>query len=462
MSLPIELAPHALQNAASARAVRVTALPTNAQTFGSGGLVRIQVPRRPRAYLIPSGTFLRFDVQIANGASNAQATYANATGTPFATAFTFDGHASAAISQLATYHNSTQLEVILGYNRLYNILLESQTNREQKNGIGQFAISGGANDSRAVANIIASPGVLMLPGTTSAPNTYTFCIPLISSLFGAGQTNNKYIPLDRLNSDLILELTLADFRDAFKVWYQQSSGAAWTTAVPTGQAAAAATISINNMQLVGQLVELDSDAQASYNAIHRSAEIELAVTQYRGYVSSLSAPLSAASVLVPARFQSLTSLTWAFYNNANIGDLSSGAISWRNRANLSTVTYRVGSLQYPPRPIDCGNTSAEIFMELEKSLRSVSATNGMVAFTRDEYTADIGAGAFVGMQELAVFPFAQGTTAAGVNTLAQNMFIDFVFNSSGLPASQTYNIWAWAQFDAKLLIDGTGSLRVVY
>ena len=128
MSLPVEMAPHNLSNAASARAVRITALPTNAQTFQSSGLIRIQIPRRPRAFLIPSGSFLRFDVTV-----NAAIT-GMITGTPSYAGVSFDGHASAAIQQLATYHNSTQLETILGYNRLYSILLESQVSRESKLG----------------------------------------------------------------------------------------------------------------------------------------------------------------------------------------------------------------------------------------------------------------------------------------------------------------------------------------
>jgi len=455
MSLPIELAPHNLSNAASARAVRITALPTNAQTFQSGGLVRIQIPRRPRAFLIPSGSFLRFDVQINKVVTT------DVSGSPSYAGVTFDGHASAAIAQLATYHNSTQLEVILGYNRLYNIFLESQVTRESKFGQGQFSISGGACDTRVSP---ANNGNQVMSGSSGTPGVYAFCIPLISSLFGSGQNGNRYIPLDRLNSDLILELTLDDFRNAFKVWSSSTGGSgtwnAVSTANVTNAADIASAISITNVQFVGQLVELDDSAIALYNKI-TPKEVELAVTQYRGYVSSLTGPLSSASVLVPARFQSTTGLIWGFFNNSYSNDMASGTISWRQRANLSTVTYRIGSLQYPPRPISCDTTSAEIMMEVEKALRSVSAVNGNVGFTKDEYTLDTGAGAFFGMQELAVFPFAEGTTFAGVNTLGANVFVDLVFNSTGLP-SNTYNFWAWAKYDAKILVDETGSMRVVY
>jgi len=455
MSLPIELAPHSLQNAASARSVRITALPTNAQTFTSGSLVRIQIPRRPRAFLIPSGSFLRFDVVVNKVITS------DVSGSPSYAGVTFDGHASALISQLATYHNSTQLEVILGYNRLYNIFLESQVSRESKYGQGQFSISGGANDTRVTP---AAAGTQVMSGSSGTPGTYAFCLPLISSLFGSGQNGNKYIPLDRLNSDLILELTLDDFRNAFKVWSSSTGGSGTWNAVASGNvtnaADVASAISITNVQFVGQLVELDDSAIALYNRINPK-EVELAVTQYRGYVSSLTGPLSSASVLVPARFQSTTALIWGFFNNAYTNDLTQGSVTWRQRANLSTVSYRVGSLQYPPRPISCDTTSAEILMEVEKALRSVNAVNGQVGFTRDEYITDTGAGAFFGMQELAVFPFADGVTFAGVNTLGQNVYVDLVFTSSSLP-SNTYNFWAWAKYDAKLRIDETGSMSVIY
>ena len=301
-----------------------------------------------------------------------------------------------------------------------------------------------------------------MSGTSTTPGTYSFCIPLVSSLFGSGQNGNRYLPLDRLNSDLILELTLDDFKNCFKVW-QSSTGtiSSWTAAASvTNAAGIAGAISINNVQFVGQLVELDDSAMALYNRVHPK-EIELPVTQYRGYVSSLTGPLSSASVLVPARFQSTTGLIWSFHNNSYQGDLTSVTVTWRHRANLSTVSYRIGSLQYPPRPITCGDTSSEIMMEVEKALRCVNAVNGQVGWTKDEYCLDTGAGAFCGMQELAVFPFAEGTTFAGVNTLGQNVYVDLVFNSSSLP-SNTYNFWCWAKYDAKMLIDETGSLRVVY
>lgn len=463
MSLPQELAPHSLTNAASARAVRITALPTNAQTFGSGALVRIQIPRRPRAFLIPSGSFLRFDVQV-----NATMT-TDISGTPSYAGVTFDGHASALIDQLATYHNSTQLEVILGYNRLYNVFLESQVARESKVGQGQYSISGGACDTRVAvgAYLGAGSGAQVMSGVAGTPGVYSFCVPLISSLFGSGQNGNRYIPLDRLNSDLIMELTLADFRNCFKVWKNAATtNTTWTpltdaTYVSSAQSASIASkISIQNVQFVGQLVELDDSAIAIYNRINPK-EIELPVTQYRGYLSSLTGPLSSASVLVPARFQSTTALIWAFYNQAYTNDLTSGTVSWRQRANLASVSYRIGSLQYPPRPISCDTTSAEVFMEVEKALRTVSCVNGNVGFSKDEYTADTGAGAFCGMQELAVFPFAEGTTFAGINSLGQNMYVDLTFTSALLP-SATFNCWIWAKYDAKLLIDETGSMRVVY
>ena len=306
-----------------------------------------------------------------------------------------------------------------------------------------------------------------MSGVSGTPGVYSFCIPLISSLLGSGQNGNKYIPLDRLNSDLILELTLADFRSSFKVWTNSATtNTTWapvtnSTYVNSTQAASIASkISIQNVQFVGQLVELDDSAMSIYNRV-TGKEVELAVTQYRGYLSSLTGPLSSASVLVPARFQSTTGLIWGFFNNAYVNDLTSGTYSWRQRANLASVSYRIGSLQYPPRPISCDGTSAEIMMELEKALRSVSCVNGNVGFTKDEFTNDTGMGAFVGMQELAVFPHAEGTTFAGVNTMGQNVYIDLTFTSTGLPSS-TYNLWCWSKYDAKILIDETGSMRCVY
>ena len=463
MALPMEMAPHDLPNAAMAKALRLTALPTNAQTFTSGSLIRIQVPRRPNAFLIQGGTFLRFDVTVGGSTS----TFVNGTGTPYAAGVTFDGHCSALINQLATYHNSVQLEVMQYYAQLYSTILESQVNKEQKSGnlaggSGNFSIAGGGIDTRGAP--LGEGNMVLQPGSTT-----TFCLPLISSLFGAGQIN-KYIPLDALNSDLIVELTLNDFRQAFVAWAQQTSGATWTNATaPSNPANVAAVISVSNVQLICQVADLDSSATEMYRRMHKGP-IVLPVTQDRGYLSTLTGPLSASSVLVPARFQSVTGLIWSLYNVVNVNSLNAGSITWRNKANLSSISYRIGSLQYPARPLTVNQGGAEVFLESEKFFRSVSAVNGVVAYTRDEWLTDStsssttgAAGAWLAAQDLTAFPHCQGSAYGGVSMLGANMFIDLTFDSGGLfPTTGSYNLIAHAQYDARLIIDETGSLRVEY
>ena len=479
-ALPVEMAPVQTPNAAAARAVRMTALPVNAQTFNSGDLIRINVPRRPGSFLIPSQSFLRFDVVIANGLSTSSTTGLDASGsiaTTGSAGLIFDGHCSSVINTMTTYHGSTVLEQTLGYNRLYAAYLDAQLPREQRNGEGAYSIAGGANDTRGAsgatfdasgATVGTYPGPsawananqIMTSQSTQLASTYTYTMPLISSVFGAGQNGGRYFPLDRLNDGLTLELQLESFQNATKLMVQASSTAQWTADQSTNVAATAACMSIRNVSLVCQLVELDSEAMSAYNRMH-PGEIVLPVTQYRGYQSTLAYPLSANSALVPARFQSVNALIWGMFDQANLNDFSKGSITWRSRANLSTVQYRIGSLSYPSKPIDCWGTAAEVYMEFEKAFRSAGAINGSVSFTKDEFVLDTGAGAFLGAQELSVFPHAQGTTFAGVSTIGQNIFLDQIFGSAGM-SNSTYALWVWAQYDAKIIIDETGSARVVY
>ena len=363
MSLPAEMdLSHQVPNSAQARAVRINALPTNAQSFKSGSLCRIQIPRRVGSFLIPSGTFLTFDVVVDStliSSTDANCYSSGTTGSvaPTSAGFAFDGHASSVISQVQTFHNSQQLEVLSGYNKLYNIMLETQVPREQKTGTGgTYSIAGLANDSRGDATYSTfNANDIIQTGTT-----VKVAFPLLSSIFGAGWNGNKYIPLDRLNSDLILEITFDDFRNGFKFWGKNTSAGApytaantfYSTALPgvCNPANAVNHITIQNVQLVCQLVELDSATLGAYNSLHGS-QIEIPVTQYRTYQTSMTAPLSSYSALVPARFQSVNALFHAFYDNVTVNSLTTGSNSWRTRAGLSTVAYRLGSLVYPPRPI---------------------------------------------------------------------------------------------------------------
>ena len=248
--------------------------------------------------------------------------------------------------------------------------------------------------------------------------TVKVAFPLLSSIFGAGWNGNKYIPLDRLNSDLILEITFDDFRNGFKFWGKNTSAGApytaantfYSTALPgvCNPANAVNHITIQNVQLVCQLVELDSATLGAYNSLHGS-QIEIPVTQYRTYQTSMTAPLSSYSALVPARFQSVNALFHAFYDNVTVNSLTTGSNSWRTRAGLSSVAYRLGSLVYPPRPISCDGTGAEAFLELQKAIGAVSATKeSSVAFLKNEWVVDgfgnASNGAFMLGQELSVFP----------------------------------------------------------
>ena len=234
-----------------------------------------------------------FDVSL-DAATGILTDFATTTGNPTTAGIYFDGHGSSVISQLQTFHNSSQIEIITQYNKLYATMLDLQIPYEQKSGIGgSYSIAGLASDGRTLNSVLDT--YFSADSVITSGQTKRVAFPLLSSVFGASWTGDKAIPLDALNSDIVVELTLDNFANSFRTALLNTATTGpftanvWLTdqAVLATPANIAKHITISNVQLVSQLVELDNATNEAYKRLH-GPMIEIPVKQCRSYTSTIA------------------------------------------------------------------------------------------------------------------------------------------------------------------------------
>jgi hypothetical protein len=209
-----------------------------------------------------------------------------------------------------------------------------------------------------------------LAAGTVMPSPPTYSIPLIS-LFGS--LSNQYIPLFAMTAGPVrIELQLVS--DILKVLNSQ-----------TALSATAADHFIDNVELVAQYIELSDSAIDTIMQSLQGQPLQFVATQYRNYIETkaLANAITQVTCAVPAKFSSLKSLFCV------MRDRSDGAVTFFSQSsphfNLSEYRVRIGGELLPAK---APGSMSEFFMELTKSIGSISDVNHEPTISHFTYSLD--------------------------------------------------------------------------
>jgi hypothetical protein len=464
--------------AVESRSRRRSFFPTNGQQFTSDGNNIIRIDISASAFLDPKHSYLRFK-------------FVNRT----AQTVGFDfGGGHGFIKRLRIEQAGNVLSDVNNYNRLMaGIILpcqggiDSVSHRSITEG-QRFANARAVNTMTAPALAADMSGAIIntpcnsseVVDTVGNNGQYTFSIPLMNGLIGT--TQDKMVPLQMLGSSpLTIEIELADALDI---------GA-------YGGAVAAPTYRIDDVRYIAQLVEVGPEVDAQLRMVQElsGGKLVLNGVDYTHFSGNVPAGGQGnQSINVPARRKSLKSLFFVgqsqtFAAGAGAGNRSqSFNNSYGGHMTLTNYQIKIGSVVYPPTPVDCqfqgvaaavAYTRSEALAELSKCFGSVSSAHGTGSLSTLNYAVsrgnvaelvqDPGAGVAIPSFQFAPFAmdlesFQRTALESGVNTSDRSLPITLLLNIGGpdaaLGANEQFNIDAYVAYDSLYFIDGVGNIRV--
>ena len=459
--------------AVESKSRRRTFFPVNGQQFtdNTNNIVRIDISAD--ALLDTQHSYLRFTNTFN----------ANTVGIDFAGGHSF-------IRRLRVEQSGTILEDIQNYNKLMGgIVLPCQCGHDylKERSITEGVMGPGGSSNGTVANFqqsapltvtaiggaggvlgqaagrMASSNSNNILSQVAAAGSFDFCIPLTSGLFN----NEKLIPLMLMSAPLTIEIELAPHVQAVT-------------------AAGAGTYTWSNVRYIANLVEVGQDVAQQLRMVQEMSGgvLTLAGQTYRHFSGQTSG--GAESVInIPARVKSMKSLF--FYSKGNAADnVANYDVGNGGTISLSEFQLKIGSVVYPPTPIQCGHRGAaaiggsgsqrsEQLMELAKAWGNVGSTKGLGMLTSLNYGNTIQTEA-VGAA-VAAYPSSGGQYSfcpygidleafqrvaieSGVNTADRSLPISLILSHAGAGLAAAQTIDAYVLADALFYINSDGSMSV--
>jgi hypothetical protein len=450
--------------AVESRSRRRTFFPVNGQSFTSDGNNIIRIDLSAQAFLDPKHSYLRFK-------------YTNTTGAGNTMGFDFGGGHSF-IERLRIEQAGNVLCDTNNYNKLMSaIILPAQGGMES---VATRSITEGqrfANSAANQANVGPANEVSGAAITTptnsdaliaAANGSFTFSIPLMNGLIGT--TQDKLVPLQLLGSSpLTIEIQLAPSIDI---------GIFAGAADPTGY-------TLSDVRYIAQLVEVGPEVDANLRMVQELSGGRLVMNgvDYTHFSGNISANAGGnVSINVPARRKSLKSLFFVGSSNTFAGGAKRAAynLSFGGNFNMNDYQLKVGSVVYPPTPVDCQFAAnpefsrSEAASELAKCFGTLGSVNGLGSLNTTNYASTnclvasmagtSAAGAAMQTFKFAPFgldleAFQRTAIESGVNTADQSLPITLTINV-GAAINEAINVDAYVAYDALYFIDEVGNIRV--
>lgn len=414
------------------RSYRSNIAPMNGTGIYNGGdTITINIPTRNNLVLAPSESYLKFSLQLKNGATAANFMRWDS------------GGAHGIIQRIRVFHGSNLLSDIDNYNLLAKMMFDISVPTDAA--YGKYNVISGTrndlvvkladmaagttyvqNDTQLIDNMGFSAyqinsGDLIGSniGANALTTTQTYCLNLVS-LVGTLCSQN-YIPLYAMTSaPLRIEIILVD---------SIIKACACSTApdLTTGG------ISITNCEYVAQFMELSDDAISMISSSLGGDKLQFVVPDYRNYsYSGITINASGTNTQtqtqfpIPAKFSSLKSL---FITCRDMGMGKTACFPHSCITNgLVDYQFRIGSIL---APLKAPNSNPEMFCELLKSISSLSDLNHHPSIEKSSYSQIMSA---TYLSELAT---AAGTGVSNINSGSFYVGLDLE-NYAGSDRSQIF------------------------
>jgi len=395
---------------AYARSMRSNIQPQNGTSgYNLGDTIIINIPTRNNLVLVPSESYLKFNVAITNGTAN--------------NAFRWDScGAHGLIQRIRVFHGSNLIQDIDNYGMLAKMLFDLQLPTDATYGkynllcgtradivsktINAFPDIVVTNAAAAAANItvaevntalaanIASINAALDTATSTnisgnqvnsgerigapadnslnglgAVAVQTYCLSLVS-LVGVLCSQN-YIPLFEMTSaPLRVEIQLVD------ALVKACNVLTNNTAISTAQ--------LSNVEYVGNFIELGDPAVAMIKDSLGGSPLQFVVPDYRNYNYMYTmTDGAAASIAMPiaAKFSSVKAI-FVTVRDRNTGVASFFPYSSVTR-NVLDYQFRIGANVFPSK---APATPVEMFAETLKAIGSISDINQQPSIEKFSYT----------------------------------------------------------------------------
>ena len=235
-----------------------------------------------------------------------------------------------------------------------------------------------------------------------------FCLPLVSGIIGTLQC--KLFPLNALNSDLIMNLTLATAstvacNNYIPTHWNPTKTGTGTVADPYvgetefGSNSMTPQYTLTNIEYHANIVEISANAQQMID-IATNGQYIIPSSSYRNFTATIQDGQTNSEIQVPARFTSLKSLLACQRDSHNLNQASRFSLTSRIKNYMTRIQYRVGSLLVPPQPMRMENYSvrapyshgggaAEVFCHLLEAIgQSASDLDLEVGLNNNIYGAN--------------------------------------------------------------------------
>jgi hypothetical protein len=440
-----------------------------------GDTIIFNIPTRNNLVLVPTESYLKFDVQFTNPTA--------------ANYLRWDSCGShGLIQRLRIFHGSNLLQDIDNYGMLAKLFFDLQVSTDAS--YGKYNILAGTrNDLNtqlpaiAEANAPAAAAAYAQGDTTTTitlvnaikaainganrqslqinsgeiigenvgagatTTKLTYCLNLFSLL---GTLSTQYFPLFACTSGpLRLELQIVS-----------------SATQCVGTITDLTPLVINNCEYVANMIELSDSAMAMIQSSLNGQPLQYVVPDYKNY--AYTAPSFAANTLtqiqmsIPAKFSSLKSLLLSFR------DRSTGTLTYfpfsSIKAGIVDYTFRVGSVVFPPK---APSTIPEMFAEVLKAIGSMSDLHHQPSIEKFTYTIDrnataiaaanfssLNSGSFYVGLDLENYANAnKDSIFAGYNSNTDDIYFVGNFRTAAGSGDITLRIDAYAMFDEVVVFE---------
>ena len=355
---------------ASARAYTSAIQPQNGTgTYTAGNTITINIPTSPNTVLVPSESYLKFDLGGVTAAGATAYVRLDKCG------------AHGIIQRLRVTHGSQELENLDNYGALVAEMIALQQSGDSSTGKLNIlngncnALYSASTTTREVT--MTSVGERLTQGNNTqynalaagALNNRTFSINLMSMV---GSLSPQYIPLFEMTSaPLCISIQLVSSVLRFL-----------NPAVALGNNN---NFSITNCEFIGSFIELSDESIAIIRSSLGGAPLQYVIQSYANFTTSSQLQNANTSVShpVPAKFASLRSLFCIMRSQAD------GAATFfptsSTHFNISDWRVRIGSQLLPSKAC---STMAEHYSELLKAIGSYTDINQEPSINSYIYSAD--------------------------------------------------------------------------
>ena len=297
----------------------------------------------------------------------------------------------------------------------------------------------------------------------NAANTIRYNIPLVSALLNM----DKYLPLIMMNAGVVLELEL------------DTANSVGITGAAGGGAGGDASWTLTDVRYVAHLIDLQRDFYDKMRMVMESSGgvLQLAGSTFRHYSGATSTVGENAIVNLPARVKSIQSV---FFTQTAAADLTSSAVYGISNSvsnGISSYQFRVGSVVYPPTPVQLTRDGAiyinkgEAYQELRKAfgtlgdyreggaMLSVAPNVGYLPLATVVTSSEGGLQPIMSPFGLDFQSFPRTPLESGINTADRSLNMSLEIQRSG-GINGACVIDAWIMADAIFYVNLDGSVSV--